>query len=984
MNNQTAPDFSIRAAGGPKEPWVSNNTAQNILTYTHFAYPVILLVTFIGVFTYESITSVNDAHADVPAKQGPQLGPGGKVLPQRLAPKKVVKGKKDVLDFSRPRKLLFIWLSLGVLITFIGNGILTIMHALYGRNEEWWCGQAYVVYGVGSLMIFSLTVVSIIDTKPSPINSQLATWIVATVMEVILLGASFALYTTDHREPTVDDPQGGALERDMTQWEVVEVLLDSVRIVCLVALSVFYILFKVLQWRHERKKQGAARVNSDETATLLDHDSAENGTATGNVNGTAGNYGTNGTANGNANGNGTPKPVKKDDDDTPAGWEKPKGAPSRSWWEYIRGYSIFFPYLWPSKDRKLQIIVVICFFIMIAQRAVQVLVPMQAGRITDRLSSEEGQKQPIPWGSICLYIFYRLLQGNNGLLGALRGTIWVPVSQYSFRELSVASFEHVHSLSLDFHLGKKTGEVLSALGKGSAINNFLESVTFQVLPMLVDLCVAMAYFLLEFDAYYALVVAVITFWYIYLTIRMAQWRANIRRQMVDADREVDAVKNDSMVSYETVKYFNAERYEFDRYRVAVEKYQKAEYGTLFSLNIMNVAQNCIFMVGLMVACFVSAYQVSRGQLRVGQFVILLTYMAQLQQPLNFFGTFYRMIQQSMINSERMLELFKEQATVVDSPGAKEIPSCKGDIRFKNVQFAYDERKPALSGLDFHCPPGTTTAFVGESGGGKSTVFRLLFRYYNSTSGSMQLDGHDIEHDVTIDSVRRHIGVVPQDTVLFNETLMYNLKYANPSCTDEQVFEACRAASIHDKILTFPDGYETKVGERGLRLSGGEKQRVAIARTILKDPRIILLDEATAALDTETEEHIQEALSSLSQGRTMLMIAHRLSTITMADQILVLHQGRCVERGTHDELLALKGRYASMWRKQVRAQRAAEHARVFRDKAERLRRESHDASGGHSTDNGSSEDEEVQAQIRAETLAASQRARASSKSGSAPL
>ena len=400
------------------------------------------------------------------------------------------------------------------------------------------------VYGIGSLMIFSLTVVSIIDSKPSPSDSQCATWIVATIMEIILLGASFALYTTDHREPTVDDPQGGALERDMTQWEVVEVLLDSFRIIFLVALAAFYILFILLHWRDQRKRQDAARTNADEeTARLLDHDSAENGTADSNA---AENYGTtstptNGSVNGDANGS-SKKPAKKEDDDTPAGWQKPKGAPSRSWWEYIRGYSIFFPYLWPSKERRLQIIVVICFFIMIVQRAIQVLVPRQAGIITNRLAGEEGLNKAIPWGEICLYIFYRLMQGNNGLLGALRGTIWVPVSQYSYRELSVASFEHVHSLSLDFHLGKKTGEVLSALGKGAAINNFLESVTFQVMPMLVDLCVAMAYFLIEFDAYYALVVAVITFWYIYLTIRMAQWRANVRRQMVDADREVDAVK----------------------------------------------------------------------------------------------------------------------------------------------------------------------------------------------------------------------------------------------------------------------------------------------------------------------------------------------------------------------------------------------------------------------------------------------------------
>lgn len=396
-----------------------------------------------------------------------------------------------------------------------------------------------------------------------------------------------------------------------------------------------------------------------------------------------------------------------------------------------------------------------------------------------------------------------------------------------------------------------------------------------------------------------------------------------------------------MVSYETVKYFNAEDYEFRRYQKAVDTYQDAEYKVMSSLNLMNVSQNSVFMLGLMITCFIAAYQVVIGQLKVGGFVTLLTYMAQLQAPLNYFGTFYRMIQSAMINSERMLELFKEQPTVVDKPGVEDLPSCEGQIRFEQVKFSYDGRKPALQGLDFTCQPGTTTAFVGESGGGKSTVFRLLFRFYNPEDGSIQLDGHDVQ-GLSIDSVRKHIGVVPQDTVLFNESLMYNLKYANQDATDEDVYEACRAASIHDKIMTFPDKYETKVGDRGLRLSGGEKQRVAIARTILKGPRIILLDEATAALDTETEQHIQDALDTLGQGRTMLIIAHRLSTIVRADQILVLHEGKVAEAGTHDDLLERKGRYANMWRKQVRAQRAAEEATRLQGKAERLRKESKDA------------------------------------------
>ena len=408
-----------------------------------------------------------------------------------------------------------------------------------------------------------------------------------------------------------------------------------------------------------------------------------------------------------------------------------------------------------------------------------------------------------------------------------------------------------------------------------------------------------------------------------------------------------------MVSYETVKYFNAEQYEFGRYRGAVRDFQKAEYKVLISLNIMNVSQNLVFTLGLLITCFIAAYQVTSGQRDVGSFVALLTYMAQLQGPLNFFGTFYRSIQSAMINSERMLELFKEQPTVVDEPQARDLPSCRGEIIFDDVQFAYDPRKPALDGLNFRCAPGTTTALVGESGGGKSTVFRLLFRFYNLGDGSIKIDSHDVK-DITIDSLRRHIGVVPQDTVLFNETLMYNLKYANPDATNEQVYEACRAASIHEKILGFPDGYNARVGERGLKLSGGEKQRVAIARTILKDPRIILLDEATAALDGETEQHIQTGLEKLSQGRTTLVIAHRLSTIASADQILVLHSGKVVERGTHEDLLSLKGKYASMWRKQIRAQKAAEEAKVLSDRAEQLRNEAAQADGNGSASH--SEDE----------------------------
>lgn len=404
-----------------------------------------------------------------------------------------------------------------------------------------------------------------------------------------------------------------------------------------------------------------------------------------------------------------------------------------------------------------------------------------------------------------------------------------------------------------------------------------------------------------------------------------------------------------MISYETVKYFNSEPYEFDRYRDSIHKFQNTEYINVKMLNVLNLSQNACFLTGLLITCFIAAFQVASGFARVGQFVSLLTLMSQLQAPLDFLGTFYKQIQQSMINAERLLELFKEQPTVFDKEGATDLESCRGEITFNKVSFSYDPRKPALNGLEFTCNPGTTTALVGESGGGKSTVFRLLFRYYNIGSGSVTIDGKDVE-DLTIESVRRHIGVVPQDTVLFNESLMYNLRYANQSASDEEVYAACRAASIHDQILSFPDGYNSMVGERGLKLSGGEKQRIAIARTILKGPRIILLDEATASLDTETEQHIETALDRLSERRTTLVIAHRLSTITSADQIVVLHAGQVVEKGTHEDLLALEGRYALMWRKQIRAQIAAQEARKASDRAKKLRYEAQgDESAAHSED-----------------------------------
>ncbi|KAJ5469038.1 hypothetical protein N7475_006790 [Penicillium sp. IBT 31633x] len=859
--------------------------AHEALRYLRFGYPPILLTILFVVFLIHSSRVAKNAGRNSEV----EYGPSGKPLPKRT--RIMMAAARDLpAELARNKsKRWFVWLSLLVLATYIADAAIHMTHAMVSSSEHWWCGQATVVFVVGSFFAHTVIFISLLDADLAPSIAQFVPWLSAIPFEVAILSISASIYTHNHREPTTEDPFGGRLRTKITFWEALEVSAGSVRVLILTLLVASYI-FKF--WRRLRVCKEIEHASAGETTSLLD-------------------------SRGNANSDDSD--ALTDGQQTPAveAWVRPLTTPSTNWMEYLSGYSLFFPYLWPYKSFRLQIVVVVCFGILILQRAVNILVPYQVGVIADSLSSSDGTLK-VPWMPICLYILYRWLQGSQGFLESVRSNLWISVSQYAYMELSTAAFEHVHNLGLDFHLGKKMGEVLSALTKGSSINTFLEQVTFQVLPMFIDLAIAIGYFLIVFDVYYALVVAIMTFFYLYSTVKIASWRANMRRQMVNASRQEDAVKNDSLVSYETVKYFNAEEYEFNRYRGAVSDYLRAEWHSLFAQNLMNVFQNVIFMLGLLITCFICAYQVARGQRPVGQFVTLLTYMTQLQAPLNIFGTFYRYIQSALINAERLLELFRVQPSVVDEPTATPLAVCHGRITFKDIKFSYDTRRPALNGLSFDCKPGTTTALVGESGGGKSTIFRLLYRFYNPTGGSLLVDGHDTQ-DLTIDSVRRHIGIVPQDTVLFNETLMYNLKYANQNATDEEVYEACRAASVHDKIMAFPDGYQTKVGDRGLRLSGGEKQRVAIARTIIKKPQIILLDEATAALDSETEQNIQEALAVLSRGRTVLVIAHRLSTITTADNIVVLHEGRVAESGTHEQLLAAHGRYTSMWQKQIRAQ-----------------------------------------------------------------
>ncbi|PKX88431.1 putative transport protein [Aspergillus novofumigatus IBT 16806] len=579
---------------------------------------------------------------------------------------------------------------------------------------------------------------------------------------------------------------------------------------------------------------------------------------------------------------------------------KPGDAQSTNWLDYLVGLGVIFPLIWPADSVSMQLRAIVCIIILIAQRIVNVLVPLQLGHVVASLG-----KGHVPYKELSLYIACRAVQGQQGVLASIRALLWIPFGQATYQRLTELSFKHVLSLSLQFHLGKRLGEVMSALNKGSALNTFIDSLVFQLFPMVADIGVAAIYFLVNFDPFYSLIILAMGGTYLFVTIYMAKYRGRARRQMVNCDREMEAIKSDAIMAYDVVHYNSAVDQEQRRLSDRVTAFQRAEFGVLVSLNLLNTVQNLIFTLGVALVSFLSAYNISIGVEKVPLFVSLVAYLAQLQAPLGFFGSFYTQIQNNLIDAERMLALFNEKPSVVDKPDAIDLVDCKGHITFEGLTFAYD---PA------------SVAIVGESGSGKSTLLRLLFRFYHPDSGRILIDGQSVE-DITIESLRKHLGVVPQETMLFNDTLMYNLLYANPSATEEDVYAACRAASVHDKIMALPDGYQTQVGERGLRLSGGEKQRIAIARVLLKSPRIILMDEATASLDSETEKSIQASLAKISIGRTTITIAHRLSTITHCDEIVVFHNGTIVERGNHTQLLTQRGRYWQMWDKQTREPRS---------------------------------------------------------------
>ena len=585
----------------------------------------------------------------------------------------------------------------------------------------------------------------------------------------------------------------------------------------------------------------------------------------------------------------------------------------------IQGWTVIrrvIPFLWPDGQAWVKRRVVAALAVLLMSKVIAVGTPILYKQAVDTLAPEGADAATVlGLGAVGLTLAYGLARLMTVGFQQLRDVVFTRVGQRAMRQLALETFTHIHRLSMRYHITRKTGGLSRIIERGvKGVDFLLRFLLFSMGPLVLELLMISVVLFFLFDVWYLAVVVLTIALYVWFTFKITEWRVRIRKEMNDQDTDANQKAIDSLLNFETVKYFGAERWEADRYDAAMANYENAAIRTNYSLAFLNFGQSFLITGGLVAVMVMAAMGVQRGDLTVGDFVMVNAYMIQITMPLNFLGTVYREIRQALIDMGDMFELLGQPAEVQDKPRAADLQINGGRVQLRDVSFGYDTARPILKGVSLQVDPGQTVAIVGSSGSGKSTIGRLLFRFYDVGDGALLIDGQDVR-DVTQESLHAQIGVVPQDTVLFNDTVHYNIAYGRPTANEDEIIAAAKAAKIHDFIISLPDGYQTTVGERGLKLSGGEKQRVGIARTLLKNPPILLLDEATSALDTETEMEIQAELKAMGEGRTVITIAHRLSTIADADRIVVLENGVIVEEGGHDDLLARDGRYAHLWNRQ---------------------------------------------------------------------